>query len=97
MEIDDVFYEARGTTWALRHLLRAVEVDFGPILVKKNALISVRQIIRELDATQRIVWSPMVLNGDGFGLVTNYSLIMANYVSRANAAVIDLRRLLQDG
>ena len=27
-EIDDVFYEARGATWALIHMLRAVEQDF---------------------------------------------------------------------
>ena len=29
MKIDNVFYEARGTTWALLHFLRAIEVDFG--------------------------------------------------------------------
>jgi diguanylate cyclase (GGDEF)-like protein len=94
LEIDDVFYEARGATWALIHFLRAVEIDFEPVLRKKNALVSLRQITRELESTQRTVWSPMVLNGDGFGLVTNYSLIMASYISRANAAIIDLRNLL---
>ena len=36
MELDDVFYEARGTTWALIHLLRAVEVDFQEVLQKKK-------------------------------------------------------------
>ena len=39
----------------------------------------------------------MVLNGDGFGLVANHSLVMASYISRANAAIIDLRNLLQQG
>lgn len=97
MEIDDVFYEARGATWALIHFLRAVEIDFHDVLVKKNALVSLLQIVRELEATQQSVLSPMVLNGGGFGLVTNYSLIMASYVSRANAAVIDLRNLLSEG
>ncbi|WP_257263615.1 DUF2333 family protein [Endozoicomonas sp. ONNA2] len=96
-QIDDVFYEARGTSWALIHLLRAVEVDFADVLDKKNATISVRQIIRELEATQEMVWSPMILNGSGFGLLANHSLVMANYVSRANAAIIDLRRLLEQG
>ncbi|MGL4711209.1 MAG: DUF2333 family protein, partial [Shewanella sp.] len=38
-----------------------------------------------------------VLNGSGFGLVANHSLVMANYVSRANAAVIDLTNLLSQG
>ncbi|MDH5632107.1 MAG: DUF2333 family protein [Gammaproteobacteria bacterium] len=97
LEIDDVFYEARGATWALSHLLQAMEYDFRDILQKKNALVSVRQIIRELEGAQQPVWSPVVLNGSGFGVVTNYSLIMASYISRANAAVIDLRNLLSQG
>ncbi|MEM7563959.1 MAG: DUF2333 family protein [Pseudomonadota bacterium] len=96
-EIDDVFYEARGAAWALTHLLKAVELDFEPILQKKNALISLRQIIRELEATQETVWSPMILNGSGFGVFANHSLVMASYISRANAAVIDLRSLLSQG
>jgi hypothetical protein len=96
-EIDDVFYEARGAAWALVHLLKAVELDFESVLQKKNALISLRQIIRELEATQDAVWSPIILNGSGFGLFANHSLVMASYISRANAAVIDLRSLLTQG
>ena len=97
MQIDDVFYEARGATWALMHFLRAVEIDFEAVLRDKNALVSVRQIIRELEASQRTVFSPFILNGGGFGLFANHSLVMANYVSRANAAIIDLRELLNQG
>ncbi|WP_370279831.1 DUF2333 family protein [Pontibacterium sp.] len=97
LEIDDVFYEARGYTWALLHVLRAMEADFGPTLDKKNARVSLRQIIRELEASQDTVWSPMILNGGGFGLFANHSLVMANYISRANAAIIDLRELLSRG
>lgn len=96
-EIDDVFYEARGAAWALVHLLKAAEIDFEPILEKKNARISLRQIIRELEATQEPLWSPVILNGSGFGLFANHSLVMASYLSRANAAVIDLRTLMQQG
>ncbi|MCA9730608.1 MAG: DUF2333 family protein [Deferribacteres bacterium] len=97
MQIDDVFYEARGTCWALIHLLRAIEVDFAEVLKKKNATRSVQQIIRELEATQRTVWSPMVLNGSDFGFFANYSLVMSSYISRANAGIIDLRELLSQG
>jgi hypothetical protein len=39
----------------------------------------------------------VVLNGSGFGLFANHSLVMASYISRANAAVIDLRSLLTQG
>jgi len=96
-QVDDVFYEARGSVWAMIHLLKAVEHDFGDVLRKKNALVSLRQIIRELEATQATVWSPIILNGSGFGIWANHSLVMASYVSRANAAMIDLRRLLEQG
>ncbi|MEE9327385.1 MAG: DUF2333 family protein [Cocleimonas sp.] len=96
-EIDDVFYEARGQTYALIHLMKAIEKDFSNVLQKKNALISLRQIIRELEGTQQPVWSPIILNGKGFGFVTNHSLVMASYISRANAALIDLESLLIKG
>ncbi len=97
LEIDDVFYEARGSAWALLHFLEAAEIDFREVLEKKNAVVSLKQIIRELEATQQTVWSPIILNGSGFGLVANHSLVMASYLSRANAAVIDLRNLLEQG
>jgi len=97
LEIDNVFYEARGTTWALIHFLKAVEHDFAAVLENKNAQTSFAQIIRELEASQRPIWSPVILNGGGFGFTANHSLVMANYVARANAAVIDLRRLLEQG
>ncbi len=97
LQIDNVFYEARGQAWALSHLLRAIEVEFADVLAKKNATVSVRQIIRELEAAQEPLWSPMVLNGSGYGLLANHSLVMANYISRANAAIIDLRTLLTQG
>jgi hypothetical protein len=97
LDIDDVFYEARGATWALLHFLRAVEIDFAAVLEDKNALVSLRQIIRELEATQHAVYSPIILNGSGFGFLANHSLVMTSYISRANAALIDLRNLLQQG
>ena len=97
MEIDDVFYEARGSTWALIHFMYAIEVDFDNVLRDKNAVVSFRQMIRELEATQAPLRAPMVLNGSRFGALANHSLVMANYIARANAAIIDLRLLLTQG
>jgi hypothetical protein len=97
LEIDDVFYEARGTAWALVHILKALEYDFKSVLENKNALASMQQIILELEATQDAVWSPVILNGSGFGFLANHSLTMSSYISRANAAISDLRSLLQQG
>jgi len=97
LQIDDIFYEARGATWALMHFLQAVEVDFQDVLQDKNAEASLSQIIRELEASQRSIFFPIILNGSGFGIFANHSLAMANYISRANAAIIDLRSLLSQG
>jgi hypothetical protein len=97
LEIDDVFFEARGTAWALLHFFRAVEFDFSQVLADKNAEASVRQIIRELEASLEPMRWPMVLNGSGYGLTANHSLVMANYLARGNAAVINLRELLDQG
>ena len=96
-KLDDNFYEARGASWALLHFLKAIETDFADVLAKKNAKVSLQQIIRELEATQQTVWSPMILNGSGFGTLANHSLVMANYISRANAALIELSELLNQG
>ncbi|MBX3700185.1 MAG: DUF2333 family protein [Dokdonella sp.] len=96
-KIDDNFYEARGYAWALREQLEAMRIDFAPILASKNATVSLEQIIRELEESQRALGSPVVLNGRPFGFFANHSLVMANYISRANAAMIDLRELLKRG
>lgn len=96
-QIDDNFYEARGYTWTLLEQLKAIQRDFGPILRSKHADVSLEQVIRELEEAQRPLHSPMVLNGSPFGFFANHSLVMANYVSRANAALIDLRELLKRG
>jgi hypothetical protein len=93
-QLDDVFYEARGSSWAMIALLQGVEIDFSSALKDKNAQASYEQIIRELAATQQPVYSPIILNGDGFGFVANHSLVMASYLARAQAAVVDCRRLL---
>lgn len=97
LEIDNVFFESRGAAWALLHFLRAAEYDFRDVLEDKNASVSVRQIIRELEGSLEPLRSPMVLNGSGFGMFPNHSLVMASYLSRANAAVINLRELLDQG
>lgn len=93
-EIDDIFFEARGTAWALTQFLRALQTDFERLLHDKNAEINLAQIIRELENSQRTIWSPLILNGTGFGILANHSLVMASYLAKANAAVINLNGLL---
>lgn len=97
LELDDNFYEARGYTWALRAQLEAMRVDFGDVLRDKNAMVSLEQVIRELEEAQSPLGSPIILNGSAYGFFANHSLVIANYVSRANAALIELRELLRRG
>ncbi len=97
LEIDNTFYEARGTAWALLLFLRAAQFDFERTLEDKNAVVSLRQIIRELEEGLAPIRSPMILNGQGFGVFPNHSLVLASYLSRAHTAVADLRALLEQG
>lgn len=90
-DIDNVFYEARGSAWALLHLLKAMEVEFGPELERRHSLLSLRAAIHELEATQQPLWSPVILNGSGFGLFANHSLILANYLNRAQFDLAGVR------
>jgi hypothetical protein len=95
--IDDVFYEARGASWALLHILRAIKVDFEDIVLDKRAMNTLDNMINSLEMALTPILSPMILNGDGFGITANYSLSMANYIARANASALDLRDLMNKG
>jgi hypothetical protein len=97
LKLDDRFFEARGYTWAAMLVLKSVEWDFRDILGNKTAAVSLQHIVRELENCQESYLSPVILNGSGFGLFANYSLTLANYIARANAATIDLRSLLERG
>ncbi|MDO9169484.1 MAG: DUF2333 family protein [Methylobacter sp.] len=97
LEIDDVFYEARGASWALLHILRAIKHDFADILLDKRAMRTVDIMIKALENALTPILSPMILNGSGYGIFANYSLSMANYIARANAAALDLRDIMNRG
>ncbi|MGR9051717.1 MAG: DUF2333 family protein [Gammaproteobacteria bacterium] len=97
LEIDNVFYEARGASWAMLHILRAIEHDFRDILLDKRAMNTVDIMIHAMENSLEPILSPMILNGGGYGLFANYSLTMANYIARANAAALDLRDIMNRG
>lgn len=81
--VDNIFFEARGQTWALEHLLAAMAADYGDVLAAAEAQALVERLMAELKQAQRPLWSPMVLNGTGFGIFANHSLMMAAYTQRA--------------
>tara|TARA_B100000700_G_scaffold96215_4_gene108290 strand:+ start:5040 stop:6425 length:1386 start_codon:yes stop_codon:yes gene_type:complete len=81
--VDDIFFEARGQAWALEHLLAAMVADYGDVLAAADAEPLVERLQAELKQAQRTLWSPVVLNGTGFGIFANHSLMMAAYTQRA--------------
>ena len=95
--VDDAFDCACGYSWALLQFVQALQVHFAPVIDDKNAGPALAQIERDLKGAVKRMHSPIVLNGNGFGLLTNHSLVLASYIARINAAVIDLRLLLQQG
>lgn len=96
-QLDDIFFEARGTAWALLQYMAAAQVDFNGVLSDKNAVVSLQQVMRELEGALDPIRSPIILNGGGYGFFANHSLVLASYISRAHSAVIDLRALLAQG
>lgn len=95
--VDDVFYCARGYSWALLHFTEALRIDFAGVLADKNAEPTLRQIARDLRGATQPMSSPIVLNGSGYGFLPNHSLVLGSYIARVNAAVIEMRLLLHQG
>ncbi|MBS9403985.1 DUF2333 family protein [Halomonas sp. TRM85114] len=81
--VDNIFFEARGSGWALIHFLEAIRRDQADVLEASGALDDLALLVAELERTQRRLWSPMILNGSGFGVFANHSLVMANHIVRA--------------
>lgn len=77
--IDNTFFEARGDAWALMQLLRGVQHDYADVLARAGSTGNVERLVAELEMAQRRLWSPIVLNGSGFGIFANHSLVLANY------------------
>lgn len=90
--IDNTFFEARGDAWALMHLLRAAARDYADVLSEARVSGDVERLLAELELAQRQVWSPVILNGSGFGMFANHSLVLANH----SMAVSELARTLAE-
>lgn len=86
-----MFFEARGTTWALMQLMQAARIDYADAIESSGVGDSFDQLIAELEASQAQLWSPVILNGSGFGFFANHSLMMANYTVRSAQLVSQIR------
>ncbi len=92
--IDDVFFEARGTGWALVQMLEGVQRDQADVLEAAGVTEQWERLRAELAMTQRRLWSPVILSGSGFGPFANHSLVMALHVGRARDIVAELAESL---
>jgi len=85
--VDNVFHQARGQTWALRQLLEAVERDQSDAIASAGLDEDWQRLLVEIERSQRQLWSPVVLNGSGFGVFANYPLMMAHDLTRARTII----------
>ncbi len=92
--VDNIFFEARGTGWALGQLLEGVERDQADLLMEVDAVAEWERLLAELTMTQRRLRSPVVLNGSGFGVFANHSLVMALHMIRARDLAASLAERL---
>ncbi|NWN81594.1 MAG: DUF2333 family protein [Halomonas sp.] len=94
--VDDVFFEARGTGWALVQMLEGVQRDQHDILEAAGVVEPWERLRAELAMTQRRLWSPVVMSGSGFGPFANHTLVMALHVSRARDLVEEIATRLAE-
>ena len=85
--VDNVFFEARGTGWALVQMLEGVQRDQADVLGAAEVVEQWERLRAELAMTQRRLWSPVVMSGQGFGPFANHTLVMAHHISRARDLV----------
>jgi hypothetical protein len=97
MDIDNVFYEARGTAWATYHLLLALRHEFEAVLIMHQSLGTMNRALSDLRAALAPVRSPLILNGKEFGMTPNHSIMLAAYLAKAHVSIADLRLLKSGG
>ncbi|WP_299312912.1 DUF2333 family protein, partial [uncultured Halomonas sp.] len=94
--VDNIFFEARGSGWALAQLLEGVQRDQTDVLDEAGVRGEWERLLAELEMTQRRLWSPVVLNGSGFGVFANHSLVMALHMTRARDLAASLAERLAE-
>jgi hypothetical protein len=92
--LDDVFFQARGSAWALLQYLNAARIDHAVAIAERNAGPHLGTVIRELEDAMLPLQTPAIMNGGGYGLFANHSLVLGAYLSRAHTAVTELRAQL---
>jgi hypothetical protein len=70
-KVDDNFYYAQGVGFALYHILKAMEIEFAPVVADKNAGVILSSIVESLKESY---FEPLIItNGDKDGIFANHS------------------------
>lgn len=88
-QVDDIFFSTRGYCWALQAQLRALRRESALVAPQRDAAFV--SVLLALEGTRLPVRSPIVLNGNEYGMLPNHSLVLAGHVGRAVAALRDMR------
>jgi hypothetical protein len=94
---DNVFYEVRGGVYVMYHCMLAIRKDFEDLINQQGGMGPMNRIINELEAANKPISSPMVLNGREFGVLQNHSLVMASHLAKAHLAMTELQQQLRGG
>lgn len=96
-ERDDVFYQVRGGVYALYHTMLAVRADCKDVINNNNSMGIMNRVLNELENANKPMKSPMVLNGQEYGVIQNHSLVLAAHLAKAHLAIQELQKQLAGG
>ncbi len=94
-EVDNHFYFAQGYAYALTGILRAVKVDFAPVLADKKGQEILDLILQSLEESQFEPW--IVTNGGRDGILANHSANLKAYLDDARQKINSLIAILRQG
>lgn len=94
-KVDDNFYYAQGIAYALYHSFKAIKVDFERVLIDKNSMKLVDQILENL---KRCDFEPLIVfNGDPDSIFANHSLNLSGVFNDARQKINSLISALAQG
>jgi len=96
-ERDDVFYQVRGGVYVQYHVMLAMRKDCENLLNSSQAMGIMNRIVNELESANKLMKSPVVLNGSEFGIIQNHSLVLAAHVAKAHLAIQELQKQISGG
>jgi hypothetical protein len=94
-KVDNNFYYAQGIAYALYHSFKAIKVDFERVLIDKNSMKLVDQILENL---KRCDFEPLIVfNGDPDSIFANHSLNLSGVFNDARQKINSLIVALDQG